>query len=147
MIPGTATWKKLMSWPTHRYILTASFMGVAGSSICLAALISRENQILKKDYTVHALELLENNEAAMQVIGPPINFNRPSLTDKSNVFGTLQVDFKLPIQGSKKSGLLHIVADRNTYEQWIIEKLEVKFNDIQDKLFIVYKKKEEAPSD
>lgn len=99
-------------WPLNRFVITASTIGMVGSSVCIGLLINSQYKVLKKPYCQLALEELQKNQAALNLIGAPIQINRPDLIDKSQKFEASFTDIKVPFEGSKKKGMLHLVADR-----------------------------------
>ncbi|KAI2810326.1 cytochrome oxidase assembly protein 1 [Blomia tropicalis] len=131
-------------WPLRRFVIAASLIGVAGSTISIGLLIKAQYRVIQKPYCQEALQLLQNNSIAMELIGRPIEIKRPDVIDKNQIFGTLRTDINVPFVGSNKSGLLHIEADRKFAEQdWSVKRLEIRFNDIPEKLLIAYKRNED----
>ena len=130
--------------PLNRYVITASLIGMGGSTIGIAMLMKAQYRVLAKPYCTQALELLEANQLAVDLIGKPIKISRPDLIDKSQHFGSLLTDIVIPFTGAHKSGNLRIEADRATVEnEWSVKKLEIKFPNMSDKLLIVYRRKED----
>src|SRR5699024_10624290 len=131
-------------FPLNRYVITASLIGVAGSAISIGMLVKAQYRVVQKPYCTKALELLERNQVAMELIGKPIQIQRPDLIDKSQRFEALLTDINVPFEGAHKSGNLHIEADRLTVEdEWDVKKLEIRFSNMPDKLLIVYRRKDE----
>jgi len=90
---------------------------------------------------LNALKTLEQNTAAIHLIGEPIYIKKIDFNDtENNCFETLSTRIKVPFEGPKKSGDLFIWADREEVEKdWILRRLEIIFNDISDRKVIVYK--------
>ncbi|KAH9391048.1 hypothetical protein TYRP_006640 [Tyrophagus putrescentiae] len=131
----------------NRYVITAAVIGMAGSGISIALLMRAQRRVLEKPYCSQALELLERNDLVTDLIGKPIKINRPDLIDKSQQFGALFTDIRVPFEGANKSGNLHIEADRPTTEdEWSVRKLSIRFANVPEKLLIVYRRKEEEVS-
>lgn len=127
-------------WPLNRFVIIASGIGVVGSSACLFQLRRSQYQVLQRPYCKLALDLLEKNSAAIDLIGTPIKLMPPDLIEKSNRFEDLEIDLSVPLEGSKKSADLRIFADRNTIEDdWSIKRLEMQIKNF-NKLLIVYKR-------
>lgn len=128
-------------WPLRRFVIIASSIGVIGSAACLIQLRKSQYDFLKRPYCKLAFDILEKNTYATDIIGTPIRFIPPDLIDKSNMFQDLEVDFSVPLEGSKKSAALRVFADRgNIDEEWSIKRLEMRIKNF-NKLLIVYKRK------
>ncbi|XP_075677065.1 uncharacterized protein LOC113793754 [Dermatophagoides pteronyssinus] len=145
--------KFLLRLPLNRYVITASALGVVGSTICIITLKYSQYSVLRKPFCAMAIEEINRNEAALRLVGEPVKIQPPDLVDKQrNRVGQDQADFWLPFQGSKRNGLLHIEADRIEQKNqdnngndndngWQLKRIEMKLNDMPDKLLIVYKQK------
>lgn len=145
ILNNMAFFQKLLRIPTNRYIITAALIGVVGSSTCIGALKYSQYSILKRPFYTIAIEELSKNKAAIDIIGE-FHVNPPDLVDKTkNKIGKNEVDFWVPFNGSKQNGNLRIIAkqvENNSSTEWILERMEMKLNNIPDKLVIVYKRKE-----
>ena len=148
----------LLRLPLNRYVITASAIGVIGSTICIVALKYTQYSILKRPFCTMAIEQVNRNEAALRLVGEPLKIQPPNLVDKQrNRVGTNHADFWLPFHGTKRNGALHIEAeyrienktnnnndgnaDCHDNDGWQLKRLEMKLDDMPDKLLIVYKQK------
>ncbi|OTF74286.1 hypothetical protein BLA29_010002 [Euroglyphus maynei] len=140
----------ILRLPLNRYVITASAIGVVGSSICIFTLKYSQYSVLRKPFCTMAIEEMNRNQVALRLVGEPLKIQPPDLVDKQrNLVGLNRADFWLPFQGSKRSGILHIEADRieqsdninddDDGDGWQLKRIEMKLNDMPDKLLIVYK--------
>src|SRR6218665_3611222 len=129
-------------YPLNRFVITAGVIGMSGSIIGIILLRRAQYRVLKKPYCKKALDQLQQNLTAVELIGKPIEIVRPDVIDKKQIFGATITDINLPFKGSKKSGMLHIIADRKSIvcegpnntkiekleDEWNIKRLELRFD-------------------
>ena len=121
----------------------AGLVGIVGAGTSLVLVNKTRTKVMKQEYYTKAFKVLEQNTAAMDLIGGPIKKYRVDLSDSiNNRFEELSTKLKVPFKGTKRSGNLFVWADRQqTDSHWDIKHLELILDDINDKKIIVYKTK------
>ena len=119
---------------------TAGLIGLVGAGVSLIIVNKTRDRVFKEDYYIKALQVLQQNKRAMDLIGPPLKKYRIDLSDRYNCFEPLSTRIKMQFKGTKRRGDLLIWADRQlTQNEWTLRRLEIIFDDIKDKKVIVYK--------
>ncbi|XP_054158810.1 uncharacterized protein LOC128957120 [Oppia nitens] len=124
------------------------FIGIIGAGAGLTVVNHRRQQVRKQDYYKQAMKLFEANKAAVDLVGYPVYRYRIDLSDsENNWFGPMATRIKVPIKGTKRSGNLHVWADRvdtDCPKEWTVRRIEMTLDDIYDRKVLVYKNNDKS---
>lgn len=125
----------------HIYTLFgfASIGGLLTAGMIRIYVSHLRSKVKSRPYYQSAMDSLNRNPQALEVIGKPIKIDYVDFSEESNKFTPNEAFFKIPVRGSKLSG--HLVVDSfrvDTDSEWILN--TVKFT-ADDKTFIIYRLK------
>lgn len=119
--------------------------GVAGGAVASGILYlayTRHQFLLRREpYFRKALNVLEGNTRAVDMLGKPIKVKNINLLSKEVVLEEDKVNMAIPIRGSIACGLLHVKAHRESRQQWIVDKIALTIKDDPehgDKLYVLH---------
>lgn len=125
------------------------FTGLIGGVTALHFIFGRfrkkRQEIRKSSYYQGANNILKSNNAAMKLIGPPVQFRHVNIQDPYNILREFTLKLKWEFLGTLKKGTIYVWAARDGLkEDWNIDKIELTFADIKDQKVIIYKNKNES---
>ena len=121
-----------------------SVLGMACGLIGLAFVNHTHQKIRHQPFYKQAFERLNQNPAALALLGPPIQVRNPSLSDERNRFETNRVSLQVPVKGRNVSANLLIEASRPDDEQpeWRLDELCLQLeqgNLLTDKKIVIHR--------
>jgi hypothetical protein len=122
---------------------TMSFLGVACGSVAVLYIQSINKKLRNQTYYQDAFERLNQNQAAVTVLGKPIEVKNIALSDGRNRFEKDHVLVHVPIKGRNVAADFGIEADQSpdAPNEWIVKQLWLQLHNqsFVDKKLLVYK--------
>ncbi|XP_018424561.1 PREDICTED: cytochrome c oxidase assembly factor 1 homolog [Nanorana parkeri] len=120
------------SWQQLRNL--AIFFGVMSSSGCATMYYLIQKSFTKKEYFTEAIEKLESQPSALEIIGaPPLKVHHLKLMDKYNHVDKSTAQIKIPVSGSLLTGNLCTSAVRDHLNQrWSLQEVVLELKNGQN---------------
>jgi len=119
----------------------AGFGGVFAAGMGRFLIYHLEGKVKRKPYYTQALDTLNKNPKAVDLIGKPIKVKGVNSNFQESMFTENRVLFMIQLDGSKLQGNLQVDSFKDEEDQWKISSLKFITKN-NDKTFIIYRRKE-----
>jgi hypothetical protein len=112
-----------------------------GSGIAGTVAYNRKKEVMLMPFRLQAVDMLQNNPQAVEVIGRPVHAGSINPVDAfHNYVMNGRGRMRIPVQGSKGKGELDVWATRDTHNDmnWAINRLELELEDIKNGKFVLF---------